>query len=187
MKHLIILLFCFSLLRPIIAQNDTVKTTPTTEEKIEWISISEAFARNKNYPKKKIIVDFFTDWCGWCKRMDAATYTHPQIIKYINANFWAVKFDAETKDTIKIDNTVYTNPNPSMKRSVHPLAANLLNNKMSYPTTLFLNESNNPITTVPGYFGPKDFEVVLKYIGNNEYLKMTYDQFRNQFVGEIKD
>ncbi len=169
------------------AQTVTTKTDSVKLDKIEWIKISEAFERNKSFPKKKIIVDFYTDWCGWCKRLDATTYSHPLIIKYINTNFWAVKFDAEMKDTIKIDNNIFVNPNPTFKRSTHQLASNLMNNKMSYPTTVFLSESNNVISAVPGYFGPKDFEVVIKYFGTNEYLKQTYDQYRAQFINEITE
>lgn len=187
MNRFFLFLFCSLFFYQAEAQTSIVKADSIKTDKIEWMSITEAFNRNKNYPKKKIIIDFYTDWCGWCKRLDATTYAHPLIIKYINANFWAVKFDAETKDTIKIDNNIFVNPNPSVKRSTHQLAANLLNNKMSYPTTVFLNESNNVIKSVAGYFGPKDFEVVVKYFGSNEYLKQTYDQFRAQFINEISE
>ena len=187
MKINLILILCTLFISHTKAQSTSIKADSVKTDKIQWMSITEAFEKNKSFPKKKIFIDIYTDWCGWCKRLDATTYSHPIIIKYINTNFWAVKFDAETKDTIKIDKNVYVNPNPSVKRSTHQLAVNLLNNKMSYPTTVFLNESNNVITSVAGYFGPKDFEVVIKYFGSNEYLKQTYDQYRAQFVNEISE
>jgi len=49
------------------------------KEKIEWLSMSEAqekFAKEK----RPILVDLYTDWCGWCKRLDATTYKDPEVV-----------------------------------------------------------------------------------------------------------
>ncbi|MDY0216849.1 MAG: DUF255 domain-containing protein [Bacteroidales bacterium] len=184
-KNLILTLFfsCFIMLG--FAQK---KTKETKEAVIEWISITEAFERNQtSYPKKKIFIDFYTDWCGWCKRMDQTTFSHPEIARFMSTHFWNVKFDAETSDTIRIDNNIFTNPRPGVKRSTHQLAANMLNNRMSYPSYVFLNESNNLITVVPGYYKPIDFEVIVKYMGLNEYLNMPFDQYKALFMGSIKE
>ena len=169
----------------LVAQNESKKSNSHT---IEWISVSEAFMRNKSsYPKKKIFIDFYTDWCGWCKRMDQTTFSHPEVAKFMNDHFWNVKFDAEMADTVFIDNTIFVNPKPGAKRSTHQLAANMLNNRMSYPSYAFLNESNNMITTVPGYYSPQDFETIIHYIGLNGYLKMPFDQYKLEFVNTIKE
>lgn len=164
------------------------KPTEKKAEVTEWMTITEAFERNQtSYPKKKIFIDFYTDWCGWCKRMDQTTFSHPEIAKFMSTHFWNVKFDAETSDTIRIDKNIFTNPHPGVKRSTHQLAANMLNNRMSYPSYAFLNESNNMITVVPGYYKPVDFEVIIKYIGLNEYLNMPFDQYKAMFIGSIKE
>ena len=88
MNKLLPLLFCVLLGLSSAAQKD----------KIEWLSFEEAVKRNEKEPKK-FIVDVYTDWCGWCKKMDANTFTNPVIIKYINENYWAVKLNAERKDS----------------------------------------------------------------------------------------
>ena len=69
-------------------------------QKVKWYSFEEAVELNKTKPKK-ILVDVYTDWCGWCKKMDQNTFSHPVIAEYINKNFYAVKFDAESKEAIK--------------------------------------------------------------------------------------
>ena len=69
---------------------------------IEWITIEEAIERHKTEPRYWII-DVYTDWCGWCKRMDATTFKDPHVAAEINKNFYAVKFDGEAKRDITID------------------------------------------------------------------------------------
>ena len=72
-----------------------------SQEKINWISMQEAIDLTaKPGNKKKIFIDAYTDWCGWCKRMDQSTFIDSNVIKHMNENYYAVKFDAESYDTI---------------------------------------------------------------------------------------
>ncbi|MDP1621632.1 MAG: DUF255 domain-containing protein [Bacteroidales bacterium] len=107
------------------------------EEGIKWYSFEEAYKLNKKKPKK-MFVDVFTEWCGWCKKMDAETFANPFIAKYMDEHFYCVKLDAERKDTVEIDGQIFVNPNPASKRSTHKLAVELLRGKMSYPSYVFL-------------------------------------------------
>ncbi|MEI7663013.1 MAG: DUF255 domain-containing protein [Bacteroidota bacterium] len=160
--------------------------------KIKWYSFEDAYALCKKKPRK-MIVDVYTEWCGWCKRMDSETFTNPVIVKYMNSHFYCVKLDAERKDTIILDGTKLVNPNPASKRSTHQLANQLLHNSMSYPSYVFLNDRGNFITTVPGYHQPREFEAILSFIGEDAYVKSTAEEFQktfddyiSRFRGEIK-
>src|SRR5215470_9591264 len=68
-------------------------------EKMKWLSLQEAEDSLKN-AKRPILIDLYTDWCGWCKVMDKKTYTHQELIKYVNEKFYPVKIDAETREKI---------------------------------------------------------------------------------------
>src|SRR4051812_13405847 len=67
---------------------------------VKWMDFKEAFEKNSKVPKP-FIIDIYTDWCGWCKHMMKTTYAVPELANYINSNFYPVKFNAETHDTIE--------------------------------------------------------------------------------------
>lgn len=158
------------------------------DAKIKWYTIEEAVELNskaKNKAKKKFFIDVYTDWCGWCKKMDQNTFTDPVIIKYLNENFWPVKFDAESAEPVTINGQTYVNPNPGARRSSHQLAIALLNKRLSYPSFAFLDQEVKLITVLPGYNTPDKLEPVLHYIATEAYLDQAFDQFRASFKGSF--
>lgn len=142
-------------------------------QSINWMTFEEAIALNKKEPRK-IIVDVYTDWCGWCKKLDNDTYSNPEVINYINKKFYAVKFNAETKKDIVYKGKKYVNSNRT-----HPLTYVLAqSDNVGYPTTVFLDEKNNVIKVSRGYMDPKGFLPVLKYIGSNAYKTKTFEEYK---------
>ncbi len=182
---IILILISFALYFPSALNAQAPEKSTGKEAKIKWYSFEEAYALSKKKPKK-MCVDIFTEWCGWCKKMDAETFTNPTIVKYMNAHFYCVKFDAERKDTIVLDGQKFVNPNPTGKRSTHQLTNELLRNQMSYPSYVFLNEKGQSISVVPGYHGAKEFEAVVSWFGEDAYLTKKFDEFSAGFKGEIK-
>ncbi|MFW5778008.1 MAG: thioredoxin family protein [Bacteroidota bacterium] len=156
------------------------------DAKVNWVSMEEAVALAEENPKK-IFVDIYTDWCGWCKRMDANTFSHPDIASYINENFYAVKLNAEQSEPIVFRGTEYVNENPGEKRSSHNFAVALLQGRMSYPSVAFFDEELNLITAIPGYREPKDFEPILVFFSEDVFLTQpNLDEYINDFSGSIK-
>lgn len=167
-------------------KNKATGNSVIDDQKIHWYTFQEATKLNKKHPKK-IFMDVYTDWCGWCKRYDAVTFANPVIAKYINDNYYAVKFDAERKDDVEYKSKVYKNSNPNGMRNPHDLAVQLLGGKMSYPTVVFLNESMDMISPVSGYMGPKDFEVIINFIGSDAYKSQKMDDYRASFQGKVEE
>ena len=146
-------------------------------QKIKWMTFEEAVKLNETAPKK-IFIDVFTDWCGWCKRMDQTTFLDKDVVAYMNENYYAVKFDAETSDTIVFGGYTFINEGGvNGRRGTHQLAAALLQGRMSYPSYVFMNEKNQLLTVAPGYMEAKDFLPVLMYFGTNSYLKQTFKDY----------
>lgn len=69
------------------------------ETKVRWYSWDEAVKAN-TLKKKKIFIDVYTDWCGWCKTMDRETFSNDDVANYLNENFYPVKLNAEQKEDI---------------------------------------------------------------------------------------
>jgi len=192
-QNLILFLFIsFALYFPVSLMAQGPEGQTGKEARIKWYSFEEAYNLNKKKPKK-MIVDVYTEWCGWCKKMDAETFTNPTIVKYMNAHYYCVKLDAEQKDTIVLDGVKYINPNPGAKRSTHQLANLLLRNQFSYPSYVFLNEEGKYIVLLPGYHQAKEFEPILSFFGEDVYLKSKMEdlqvklgEYVASFKGEIK-
>jgi thioredoxin-related protein len=149
---------------------------PRTGESIRWMSFDQAVKLNKTQPKK-IFIDVYTQWCGWCKKMDISTYKDPSIISYMNKYFYAVRLDAETKDTFHFDNHIFTNP-ATERGSVNELAYSLLDGKMMYPTTIYMDEKFSRLSVAPGYLDVNDMKTVLTYFAENKYKTMTFDDYK---------
>ena len=145
------------------------------QAKVNWISIEEAVTLAEK-DGKKILVDMYTDWCGWCKRMDATTYRNEEVINYINEHYHAVKFDGEYKGEIEIKGRTFKFV-PSGRRGYHELAASLMQGKMSYPTTVFLDENIQLLTSVPGYQQAPQLMPILAYFGENAYITQDWNSF----------
>jgi len=154
------------------------------QEKIKWISFEEAVELSEKKPKH-IFIDVYTDWCGWCKKMDASTFVDPVIVDLMNDHFYAVKFDAEQKDTINFLDTDFVNPNPEGRRSSHQLAQALLKGKMSYPSFVFLNAKKEWLTVLNGFTKSPDMEKVLTYFGENVYEKQSWEDFTASFESKL--
>jgi thioredoxin-related protein len=127
---------------------------------IKWLTWEQAIYENKKVPKK-IVVDVYTDWCGWCKVMDKKTFSDSAVAAYMNENFYCVKFNAEQREEIKyLGMTFKYNP----EKKVHDLAVALLNSSMSYPSYVFFNSREERITAMKGYYEVAPFLENLKRI-----------------------
>lgn len=143
---------------------------------IAWMSWDEAVAANKKEPKK-ILVDVYTEWCGWCKKMDKTVFKDAKIEAYVKENFYAVKFDAEQRETIKYDGHDFKfNPNAT-RRGVHDLAIALLDSRMSYPSIVYLDENRDRISISPGFKPADKFIHELNFIQGGHYKTKTYQEY----------
>lgn len=148
---------------------------------INWITWEEAAKLTANEVKpKKVFVDVYTDWCGWCKVMDKKTFSHPEVAKYMSKKYYMVKFNAEQKEDIEYKGVKFKFV-ASGRRGYHELAAALLQGKLSYPSTVFLDEEMAIMTVLPGFRKADEFYTVAKYFGDNEHKEKEWTEFQKNY------
>src|SRR2546427_4116366 len=58
--------------------------------------------------QRPILVDVYTQWCGWCKRMHRDVYSRGDVRDYLNQKFVMVKLDAEATEGARYEGRAYT-------------------------------------------------------------------------------
>lgn len=171
MRRYILVLAAFLISIPVFSQ-------------VKWHSFEEAVELNKEEPRK-FMIDVYTDWCGWCKVMDKNTFNHDIIADYLNEKYYAVKLDAEQRDSIVYEDQVFKFVASSGSKGVHEFAYALLGGKMSYPSVVFLDEKLQGLTVEKGYIKAHRFDLILKFIGGNHYLSKNWDTWTSEYKSPI--
>ena len=156
-----------------------VTDTYAQVESIRWYSIEQAETLLKK-EKRKIFIDVFTSWCGWCKNMDKATFGQQYIIKYINENYYPVKLDAEQRNDINFKSKTYHFVTQSGV-GFNELAAEFLKGQLSYPTIVFLDEDLNLIQAIQGFRPPEQFEKIMTYFGEDNHKKVPWIKYEKAY------
>lgn len=146
---------------------------------IKWLSWDEMVKLHKK-KKKKIFIDIYTKWCGWCKYMDANVFSNKEVAEVINKHFYPVKLDAEMKDTIYFNGYTFVNPAPHIPRTAHQLAYSLLDGRLAYPSVVFLDEDFKRLHVLAGAQSPENLINIALYFGLDKYKQQDFQQFIEQ-------
>jgi thioredoxin-related protein len=172
-------LMLFTLFGFILVFSTAEKPAPAGE-KLKWMTLEEA-RQAMLKEKKPVLIDLYTDWCGWCKVMDKKTYTNSKVIAYLQEHFYPVKLNAETKDAITWNEKTYQF---NAQSRTNDFALFLTYGRLSYPTTVILPLDNSGPQPVPGYLEPKDLELVVRYFGDGKYGKQAFEDYQKAFKPE---
>lgn len=157
-------------------------------QQIEWKSIEQAAKIDAKSNAKLYFVDFYTSWCGWCKKMDRSTFTNSTVAKILSTYYIPVKFDAEgnsefTWNGVKYNNTI---PAPGARPSTHSFARKVLGTQMGFPSFGIFAANKSQITVIQGYQTPEDLVVMLWYFASGDYNRYAYDKYVKIFDKEIR-
>lgn len=153
--------------------------SPEKGATVNWLTWEQAVEKSKS-EKRKIFIDVYTDWCGWCKVMDKSTFSDPKIAHILNENFYPVKFNAEQREDVQFSGTTFKFVSTG-NSGYHQLAAALMNNQMSYPTVVFLDEEFRMIQPLPGYQKAEEFHKIVQFIGEDFFRKTTWQEWQSQY------
>jgi thioredoxin-related protein len=116
---------------------------------------------------RPVLVDVYTDWCGWCKRMDKDVYARADVQAYLARRFVVVKLNAEGSEAVSFQGKAYTSRTLAARFGV-----------TGYPTTIFLSGKGAHLGNVPGYIPAEKFLLLLRFIGDGHAEKgESFDDF----------
>lgn len=132
---------------------------------IEWQEFSKALELAKKH-NKMVVVDFYTDWCGWCKKMDKDTYGHAEVVQYAKEKLIMSKVDAESREKTRFKDRDLTYQQLALGLGVR-----------GYPTTMFFDSNGDLITSISSYLTAEQFMPILEFLSEGHYKTMKYDAF----------
>lgn len=116
--------------------------TCSKAQTLRWTSF-ENLNDSLRKQRRPLLVFIHTDWCQYCKMMEAKTFTDPQVVSALNEQFYCLDLNAEQKHTLTFLNKKYKFKPSGVNTGVHELAEVLGNEKgkLTYPTTVFFDQN----------------------------------------------
>lgn len=144
-----------------------LKSSHESAQAIKWYSFEEGI-KKASLEKKYIFVDFYTDWCMYCKKLEAETYTNEKVYNYINNKFIPIKVNAESKTKISFNGHKLTEQELAQYFQVS-----------SYPTLFFLSGEKEAIGQIPGFIDADQLFTLASYVATNAYKNKTLEQYKS--------
>ncbi|MEA1986531.1 MAG: DUF255 domain-containing protein [Candidatus Marinimicrobia bacterium] len=155
-------------------ETQTERVPKTKEENVveksephEWYGFQEGL-KIAEQEQKHIIIDFYADWCKWCKVMDEKTFSLPFVEKYLFAHFVPIRVNTESKETVTFKGQTFSLGQLSGAFGVTGL-----------PSLAFLTPEQEMVTLIPGYIEKDKFMIILEFISKECYKKqIPFDTFQ---------
>ncbi len=189
-------LFCLALVALLavggaMAQKNTAATSDASvnrggKRQIEWTTIENASKMKDN--TKLYFVDFYTNWCGWCKRMDKDVFTDSTVIKLMSRFYVPVKFNAEGNSEFVWKGTKYvgTPVPPNGRPTLHSFTRSMLGSQLGFPSFVIYSKNQSTLNIIQGYQPAEDLVKILWYFASGDYNKYNYEKYQTIFDKEIR-
>lgn len=138
---------------------------PEIKEEFSWLKYDEGLKRASK-DDRLIFVNVYTNWCGFCRKMDRETFSDKKIMDYLNEHFVPVKLNAESKEKMVLPNGSYNGRQIAKSFSVR-----------GYPTFVFVNSNGEKIFARSGYLPPVGFIYLLRYVAEGHYESKSLQEY----------
>lgn len=169
-------LFAFSFKTP---ENQTKTNTPVISQ-VKWLQWDEAIEKS-TLEKKKFFIHMYSSDCEWSKHMDETTFQDEEIVQYLNSNFYPIKMDIKSQESIKFNDQVYKSTKEG-DVTYHELVLAITNGDLTTPAFAFLDEDKKLIQSLQGYKNTESFEKIMTYIGGNHFKKKPWTSYQSEYI-----
>ena len=138
-----------------------------------WDQVIEESSKSN----KPIFINVYTDWCRYCKVMDATTLKNDSVVSFLKNNFLRFKMDGEGKDTIKWNNKIFTY---NKRYKTHDFAVYLTRGSIAYPTTVIISPGGQPFYK-QGFINVAEMELLLKYFSQPAVSRISFEDYARTF------
>ncbi len=135
---------------------------------VKWRNLTSGAIEAKK-ANKKVLLDVYTDWCKWCKKLDAEVYNEAGVAAYLQKKYVTVKVNAESDDTVTFQGKKMTGPQLAQAFGV-----------TGYPTIIFLDSDSKPIDKLGGFVDASKFLPIIRFIGEDAYKTMSWEDFQKK-------
>ena len=126
-------------------------------------TFEEAEKLSKENPKP-FVVFIHTSWCKYCKMMENSTFKNSEISNILNAEFYFISLDAESKDDIHFNNHQFQFIPKGHNTGIHELATALatIDSQVVYPTITILKSDFSIVFQKHSFLSSKELNAVLE-------------------------
>lgn len=154
-----------------VAMLALVTINATANGPVQWHQFTGGYEKAKR-ERKPVVVDFYADWCHWCKVMDRQTFTAPKIANSLNREYVAIRVDMNSSTPVRYQG-----------RSLSPADFASMMGVKGLPTVIFMDKSGEVVTRLPGFVRAETFQALLGYIRDECYN--TQISFRDYMGGKV--
>lgn len=121
-------------------------------QEINWVAFEELPLLEQK-ESKPVMVFIHTDWCKYCLMQEQRTFTDSSVVTDLNENYYCVKLNAETDETISFLNRDY---GKSGNTNMLSWVLGAQDNQLSFPTTVTLSPQFQITNRWVGYVSKED-------------------------------
>jgi len=150
------------------------KGSPDKKAELKWTDVESAMKAAAEQ-ERAVLVDVYTDWCGWCKKMDKEVFNDPKVSDVLARRFTLARVNAESREKVTFKDHKTDGIGFAQGFGIN-----------GYPSLIFLDSKGDVLTLIPGYVDAENFLPIVMFLGEKQYEKMEWEAYLAEYTASKK-